>query len=420
LLGLLASLVLATSAPASPYVRNEVLVGYSASTARIRLKPGESVSAAIAQLRQRPGVLWAVPDYIAHASGAIIPNDPGSGGVPSGWEALQWNFAGLFGVDAPEAWFNSATEGAPGGRGVVVAVLDTGIAYANHGPFHRSPDFHASTFVRGYDFIARNSHPYDRNGHGTFVAGTIAEATNNGFGLTGLAWGARIMPVRVLDDAGEGDASVIAEGIRFAVRHHAQIINLSLEFSSDVHSSDIPELIAALRYARHHRVIVVAAAGNEDSTRIPYPARGPGVIAVGASTEHGCLAAYSNHGTGIALVAPGGGPDANLPGDPNCHTELPSGRDIFQMTFTGSSPARFGFPPGYEGTSMAAPHVSATAALILAGGILGHRPTVAQITTRLKATARPLGGAQDRRAYGAGLLDAAAATAPGGPVALRG
>lgn len=297
----------------------------------------------------------------------------------------------------------------------MVAVLDTGVAYTNHGPFRRSPDFNASTFVSGYDFIAHDRHPYDRNGHGTFVAGTIAEATNNGRGLTGLAWGAQIMPIRVLDDAGEGDASVIAEGIRFAVRHHARVINLSLEFSSDVRAADVPELIGALRFAKRHRVTVVAAAGNEDSTTIPYPARGPGVIAVGASTEHGCLAAYSNHGPRIALVAPGGGPDANLPGDPNCHPELPPGPDIFQMTFTGSSPSVFGFPPGYEGTSMATPHVSATAALMLAGKVLGRDPTPARVLARLKATARRLGGPQDTSAYGAGLLNAAAATAPPGP-----
>ncbi len=293
-------------------------------------------------------------------------------------------------------------------------MLDTGVAYANRGPYRRSPDFSKYTFVQGYDFIARTPYANDRNGHGTFVAGTIAESTNNHYGLTGLAYAARIMPVRVLDSSGEGDASVIAEGLRFAVRHHARVINLSLEFSSDVTASDIPELIEALRFAYRHRVLVVAAAGNEGSTTIPYPARAPHVIAVGATTEHGCLASYSNYGRAIALVAPGGGPDASLPDDPNCNTELPTGRDIFQMTFTGSSPRIFGFPSGYEGTSMATPHVTAAAALIVAAGILGRNPTPSQITARLTATARKLGGPQDQSLYGAGLLDAGAATARGG------
>lgn len=420
LLACLASLLLAATARAASYAPAEVVVGYASSTVRVHLKPGTSMTATLARLRREPGVLWAVPDYIAHASSTYVPDDPGIGDVGGEWQAVQWNFAGPFGVEASEAWSNTIAEGAPGGRGVIVAVLDTGVAYENHGPFRRSSDFNRTTFVRGYDFIDHTTHPNDRNGHGTFVAGTIAEATNNRYGLTGLAWGARIMPVRVLDDAGEGDASVIAEGIRFAVLHHARVINLSLEFSSGVRPSDVPELISALRYARRERVVVVAAAGNEDSTAIPYPARGPGVIAVGASTEHGCLAAYSNHGRGVALVAPGGGPDANLPGDPNCRPELPAGRDIFQMTFTGPSPATFGFPPGYEGTSMAAPHVTATAALILAGGVLGRDPTPAQVAARLKATARPLGGPSDKRVYGAGLLDAAAATAPKAPATVGG
>ena len=205
--------------------------------------------------------------------------------------------------------------------------------------------------------------------------------------------------------------------MRFAVDHGAQVINLSLEFSPGVTAADIPELIEALRYAHRHGVLVVAAAGNEGHAAIAYPARAPDVVSVGATTEHGCLADYSNDGSGLTLVAPGGGPDADLPGDPNCHPEAP-GRDIFQVTFTGGSVSRFGIPGGYEGTSMATPHVAATAALVIASGVLGTHPTPAQITARLQATARKLGGGGDERLYGAGLLDAAAATAPGGPGAV--
>jgi serine protease len=198
------------------------------------------------------------------------------------------------------------------------------------------------------------------------------------------------------------------------------VINLSLEFSPGVTASDIPELLEALRFAHRHGVLVVAAAGNEGHAAVAYPARAPYVVSVGATTEHGCLASYSNDGSRLTLVAPGGGSDAILPGDPNCHPEQTSGRDIFQVTFTGSSPRRFGIPSGYEGTSMATPHVTAVAALVIASGVLGPRPTPAQITARLRATARHLGGGGDERLYGAGLLDAAAATAPGGPGAKSG
>ena len=354
----------------------------------------------------------------AAAPGEPFPNDPGLAKTPGGWSKLQWNFDGEFGVEAPGAWQNLIADHAPGGRGVVVAVLDTGVAYANRGRFRMSPDFYRYQFVAGWDFVAHNRYPNDRNGHGTDVAGTIAEATNNGRGLTGLAYGVRIMPVRVLDSEGNGDAATIAKGVRFAVRHGARVINLSLEFPGGITASDIPELISALRYAHRHRVVVVAAAGNEAHSAAAFPARAANVIAVGASTEHGCLASYSNFGTGVTLVAPGGGPDANLPGDPNCNPDLASGRDVFQVTFLGTSPRQFGIPGGYEGTSMATPHVAATAAMLIASGVLGRHPTPAQVEARLIATARPLGGPSDSRLYGAGLLDAAAATAPGGPGAV--
>jgi serine protease len=440
-----------SSAEAGAYAPGEVLVRYGSRTsagarARIataagarnpevagedarllRLARGVSVRAALQKLRRQRDVAWAVPDYRAHAAGAPapangwIPNDtgiPGQGGMPGDWKTAQWNLAGEFGVQAPQAWANVSADGAPGGRGVIVAVLDTGVAYANRGRYRRSPDFSRYAFVKGYDFIDHTPYPNDRNGHGTFVAGTIAEATNNRHGLTGLAYAARIMPVRVLNSEGEGDASTIAEGVRFAVRHGARVINLSLEFLPGVTSGDIPELIEALRYAYRKGVTVVAAAGNESHAAIAYPARAPHVIAVGATTEHGCLAAYSNDGSRLTLVAPGGGADADLPGDPNCRPEQSPGRDISQMTFTGPSPRVFGFPGGYQGTSMAAPHVSATVALIIAARVLGSRPTVAQITARLRATARKLGDPADSSLYGAGLLDAAAATASGGPGAL--
>ena len=131
-----------------------------------------------------------------------------------------------------------------------MAVLDTGVAYSNRPPYKISPDFVRSQFVKGYDFVDRDPYPFDRNGHGTHVAGTIAEATNNSFGLTGLAYGVRLMPVRVLDRAGEGNATDIAAGIRFAARRGVPVINLSLEFDSEVTAADIPQLLDAISFAK--------------------------------------------------------------------------------------------------------------------------------------------------------------------------
>jgi len=389
----------------------------------LRVAGRSSVAATLNRLRRRGDVRYAVADYVAHASSAgYVPDDPGRG-VPGDWQALQWNFVGPWGLDAPDAWANLRAAGAPGGLGVTVAVLDTGVAYANHGRFRRSPDFSAPQFRRGYDFVAHDSHPDDRNGHGTHVAGTIAEATNNGIGLTGLAYGVRLMPVRVLNAQGDGDASAIAAGVRFAVNHGAQVINLSLEFSRDITRHDIPELLDALVYAHRRGVLVVGASGNEGRASVAYPARARFVVAVGATTEHGCLSDFSNGGRRLDLVAPGGGADANLPGDPRCQPLQPPGRDIYQVTFAGSDPRRFGIPSGYEGTSMAAPHVAATAALIIASRVLGAHPTPDALLVRLRATARQLGPPGPRaysRYYGWGEINAAAATAPASPTPTAG
>jgi serine protease len=382
----------------------------------IHVPAGRSIWPVIAQLRHRRGVLYAVPDYIAHAAG-WIPNDPGTAHTPQGWQQLQWNFLASFGVDAPNAWAHMFAVHRPGGRGVVIAVLDTGVAYRNWQPFGKAPDFAGTRFVDPYDFVANNPFPLDREGHGTFVAGMLAEATNNGFGLTGLAYGAKIMPVRVLDADGNGDSRTIARGIRYAVKHGAQVINLSLEFDITITAAQIPGIIGAVNFAHRHGVVVVAAAGNDSSRQLAYPAAAPSVISVGATTRDGCLAGYSNVSGKLDLVAPGGGDDAALPNDPNCHPlrNLPS---VHQMTFTdfdsltpGADPTRFGFPSSY-GTSMAAPEVSATAALVIASGVLGRHPSPDRILAHLEHTATPLGGSQPNDDYGYGLINAGAATAP--------
>jgi serine protease len=378
-------------------------------------RTGESVGAAIARLRAEPGVESAAPNPVAHitqAPAAPWPNDPGPAAQPGGWKLTQWNFYGPASVNAAAAWGNVAKAGHTGGRGTVVAVLDTGVAYRNAGRFKRSPDFSAPDFVHGYDFVGRDSHPDDENGHGTHVAGTIGEGVNNGIGLTGLAYGARIMPVRVLDSIGEGDVPVIAKGVRWAADHGADVINLSLEFSPEVTARDIPELLRAIRYARSKRVVVVGASGNEGHATVAYPARASDVLAVGATTERGCLSDYSNEGTGLDIVAPGGGRDAVPPtAEPRCDPALP-GRPIVQLTYT-SGIGVFGYPDTYEGTSMAAPHVAAAAALVIASGVVGRNPTAAEVEKRLTATARDVGPPGYDTRYGFGVLDAGAATLAG-------
>ena len=390
----------------------------SMATKVVRVPRGMTLSADLKRLRRRRGIAFAVPDYLARIAGASppewIPNDPGTAGVPGGWQRTQWNFLPGFGVDAPEAWANLSAEGRPGARGVVIAVLDTGVAYRNWHQFRKSPDFDWTRFVDPWDFLANNRYPLDREGHGTFVTGTIAESTGNRFGLTGLAYGASIMPVRVLNRSGWGDAATIANGIRYAVYHGAKVINLSLEFDSSVTAGEIPSILSAIRYAHQHGVVVVGASGNEGSMRIAYPARASDVISVGATTYDGCLAYYSNQGHRLDLVAPGGGDDTSLATDPNCHPvrNLP---DIYQLTFANPlKPSHFSYPGGWYGTSMAAPHVAAAAAMVIASGVLGRHPSPGQILTRLEQTAQPLGGSQPNSEYGWGLIDIGKATAPPG------
>lgn len=376
----------------------------------------KSVKDALRGLRARPDVAYAVPDVKAHASASagFIPNDPGRENRTGAWQDVQWNFSGPAGVNAPQAWANLITAGAPGGRGVAIAVLDTGVAYGSRPPYARSPDFAPGQFLRGYDFVDRDPFPHDRNGHGTHVAGTLAEATNNGVGLTGLAYGARLLPVRVLDAAGEGNASDIAAGIRFAARRGAKIINLSLEFDSDVRAADIPQILDAVAFARSRGSLVVGASGNEGRARVAYPARASGVLSVGATTEHGCLSEFSNGGSGLDIVAPGGGADAALNGDPNCRPGDAAGRNIFQVTLLSRAVGTFGIPGTYEGTSMAVPHVAAAAALVVASGVIGRNPSPLRIERQLENTARDLGTKGYDTRYGWGLLDAAAATTPPG------
>jgi serine protease len=189
------------------------------------------------------------------------------------------------------------------------------------------------------------------------------------------------------------------------------VINLSLQFPDYTKAADIPNVIAAITYATAKGSLVVAAAGNQPMSRAAYPAMADGVLGVGATTEHRCLTNYSNHGEGVDIVAPGGGGDANIPGDTRCNAFTEPGRDIVQigllMSPSGAALVPYRFSVSAEaGTSMAAPHASAAAALVIASGVIGAHPTPAEIITRLTDSADPMGNPYF---YGSGLLDAARA-----------
>ncbi|MGN6254488.1 MAG: S8 family serine peptidase [Solirubrobacterales bacterium] len=399
----------------------------------LSLPPGAGVRSTAKALRRNPRVVYAEPDYVATASSIraepFDPDDPGTIGAPFepsslayGWASKQWNFLASEGaatprlptspggIDAVGAWRNLIEAGRPGAQGTVVAVLDTGIAYRSFDGVPKSPDFSPSQFVPGYDFIGHDRLPLDTNGHGTHVAGTIAEQTDNGIGLTGLAYRAKLMPVRVLNRKGVGLESQIAQGIRYAVVHHADVINMSFNFECEAR---LPMVNEALRFAYRRGVVTVASGGNLEPPKpgkatvkecVSAPATGPHVIAVGGTTQGACIGDYSLAGAAIDLVAPGGGKPRE-----GCPSILH--RPIYQVTFRPQT-TEFGIPRKYVGTSMAAAHVSGVAAMVLASGVLGPQPRpeakVKAVLRQLRRTARDLG--YPRTLQGAGLIDAARAT----------
>jgi len=345
---------------------------YHLNMVRVKVS-GENMDSILAELRKNPMVEYAEPNYVAEAF--MVPNDP--------YYSYQWHFHGVDegGIDMEPAW-DIAT-----GDGVIVAVIDTGIRVGS--------DLANTKFVQGYDFVNDDNDPVDDNGHGTHVAGTIAQSTNNNEGVAGVAFNAYLMPVKVLDANGYGNYADIVDGIYYAVDHGANIISMSLGGSSG--SSALEDAVA---YAYNHGVTVIAAAGNDDTNQISYPAAYDNyVIAVGATQYDKTRAPYSNYGSSLDLVAPGGNTDVDQNGDGYGDGIL---QQTFQVTWTGSIQWGYYF---YQGTSMATPHVSGVAALLYSLGVTSPD----EIRNILQSTAIDLGDPGWDQYYGWGLINAYAA-----------
>ncbi|WP_430779993.1 S8 family serine peptidase [Actinoplanes sp. G11-F43] len=319
----------------------------------------EVTERAVPSMRRAAGVVDVEVDAPMYALGVPTGSDP--------YRAQQWSLARL---RTTEAWKRST------GAGVTVAVIDTGVD-ASH------TDLRAAVLA-GYDATTgRAGVSRDANGHGTHVAGTIAAVTGNGTGISAVAPDVRILPVKVIGDDGEGAASDTAAGIVWAADNGAQIINMSL--GGPVQVSAVSSAIA---YARGRGVTVIAAAGNERTAGSPvsYPGADAGVIAVAATDSADRVAPYSNAGSYVDVAAPGSAILSTWPGG------------------------------GYRqssGTSMAAPHVAAVAALLKA-----FQPdlTPDRIESALERSAADLGAKGFDRDYGYGRIDPVAALTAVTPV----
>ena len=311
-------------------------------------------------------------------SGRWKPNDPRY--------SEQWNFRM---VKAEEAWETTKGEGA------IVAVIDTGVAYKDTQKGKRARDFADTQFVEGYDFVNKDAFPNDDQGHGTHVAGTIAESTDNGEGVAGLAFKCKIMPLKVLSATGSGSSRDIAEAVRWAADHGANVINMSLggPFPDDLMRS-------ACAYAKKKGVAIVCAAGNSGREGVGYPAAYKDCIAISSVGPDGKLSYYSTWGKQVAIAAPGG--DKQKGGDAGAilqNTVMADDNGTMQDDYFA-----------FQGTSMASPHAAAVAALIVSQGVKDPD----EIKSILQKSAQRVDGPKTQ--YGAGILNAAAAAQMAGHV----
>jgi serine protease len=281
-----------------------------------------------------------------------------------------------------------------------VAILDTGVAYENYVDpadgrvYAKAPDWGSVRFLPGRDTVNNDDHPNDDEFHGTHVASTVAEGTNNTLAVTGLAFDCAIMPVKVLDDFGEGTFFEVAEGIDFAsASSEVKVINMSL--GADGFSETVKR---AVDRAYSKGVILVAAAGNTGRPGIDFPASLPNVIAAGAVDARGQRASYSSTGSELELMGPGGNCDRDDDGDGNrdcVFQQMPDPDFVAEGIFTEFCVC------GLDGTSMASPHVAAAAALLISQGITEPDAVRAALQqTAEKIGGAPEGGRNDQVGYG--------------------
>jgi len=357
----------------------------------LRITTGEPVEVVVDRFRAHPSVEFAEPNYLWYLDTAEMrpaisaPNDPA---YPS-----QWHYAS---INLPAAW-----EITTGSALVVVAVIDTGIV-------SRHEDLSGVT-VAGYDFVEGDTNPEDPGcpdatipSHGTHLSGTIAALTNNGRGVAGVNWGgvgsAKIMPLRIFTNDGGSCAATtsrIVDAIYYAVSHSARVINMSFGTGYGNFSQAFQD---AINYANAAGVIVVASAGNDnrDLDQAPrYPVCYANVLGVAATTISNARAPYSNFGSCVDVVAPGGDLSTDLNGDGN-----PDG--ILSTSGTQASPSQYLF---MNGTSFAASHVTGLVALLMAKGVTGP----SSVQSIIQTSATDLGSPGYDPNFGWGLINAGAA-----------
>ena len=367
-------------------VRNQIISLYSCSVADkcmyadlhlLEIPESQTPEQMISILQNFDEVEYSDLNHIVKT--LMVPNDP--------LYSFQWNLHDDTdgGVNMEKAWDIQT-----GNPNVVIAVLDTGVAYENFGIYRQAPDLAQTKFVQGYDFVNNDSHPNDDFGHGTQVTGVIAQSTNNNIGVAGVAFNCSIMPVKVMGSDGTGTVFDIVDGIYYATANDANVINMSL--GTDSNSLVMEQ---AVQYAWSHNVTIVCAGGNnyEDDNEPSYPAAyDKYCIAVGATRYDKQRAYYSNAGSYIDIVAPGG--DGNV--DQN-KDGYPDG--ILQQTFD-DNPEVFNY---YfeEGTSFSSPHAAGAAGLLISKGV--KKPD--KVREALEKSAIDLGLAGPDKEYGWGLLN---------------